>query len=388
MTKSSCYNIHGLAGIEISGKDSYIDEFDRELEFFRTDNCKAFLSLRVLEPLPESIKLSGASPLGDELFYDATEDKTIILLDAKPTFSAKDVMFVILGDMRTSSQITVHVPNGIWKDPRWITLAHNLLKRDSVNITFEEVGGILCRIAEPCLYYYLPTKGYSFLHAGAVYKKNGVLFFGPSNIGKTSIVLEMVKRGWEFLGDDMVIIDERNHALTYPKTIKLEGQNIATHPYLYKPLSAKLGTVDRFLLRRSMSGAARRPFKIALHASILDLFGDAKIRPQCDIDYVVRLTRSSQEKPTIQEIDPNSCVNSLSVGLFWEFNAQRWRHTEYRYCPSFPLGNDFILQEARHNEKITDIITKGLSRSKGLELRMPYNYSKIDDAVDMLLETL
>ena len=92
-----------------------------------------------------------------------------------------------------------------------------------------------------------------------------------------------------------------------------------------------------------------------------------------------------RRKPTVHEIDLNACVNSLSVGLFWEFNAQRWRHTEYRYCPSFPTARDFILEEARHNEKITNIISKCISRSKALELRMPYNYSKIDDAVDTLL---
>jgi hypothetical protein len=387
MTKSSCYNIHGLASIEVRGKNKYVDEFDKELKFFETTQCKPFLSLHVYEPLPETIKLSGMSPLGDELFYDLAEDKTVVLLDPKPTFSAKDVMFVILGDMRSSSQITVHVPNGIWKDPRWITFAHNLFKSDSVNVPYEEVGGILCRIAEPSLYYYLPRQGYSFLHAGAVAKEKGVLFFGPSNIGKTSIVLEMVKRGWEFLGDDMIIIDQRNHAFAYPKTIKLEGQNISTHPYLYKPLSSKMGQIDKFFLKRSMGAAAKKPFKIALYASILDLFTEAKIRTQANLDYVVRLVRSFQEKPTIHEIDLEACVDSLSVGLFWEFYAQR-RHTEYRYCSSFPLGKDFIAEEARHNEHITDIISKCVSKSKALELRMPYNYSKIDDAVDVLIANL
>jgi hypothetical protein len=387
MTKNRCYSIHGLAGIEVSGRDKYVDEFDKELGYFKTADCKPFLSLSVYEPLPESIEFSGCSPLGDELFYDLTEDKTVVLLDPKPTFSAKDVMFVILGDMRSSSRVTVHVPNGIWKDPRWVTFAHNLLRSDSVNIPYEEVGGILCRIAEPCLYYYLPNQGYSFLHAGAVAKEKGVLFFGPSNIGKTSIVLEMVKRGWEFLGDDMIIIDQRNHAFAYPKTIKLEGQNISTHPYLYKPLSSNLGALDKFFLRRSMRAAAKKPFKIALYASILDLFPDSKIRSETSLDYVVRLVRTPQERPTIQEISLEACINSLSVGLFWEFYAQR-RHTEYRYCSSFPLGRDFIAEEARHNEKINEIISKCISKSKALELRMPFNYSKIDDAVEVLEKAL
>lgn len=389
MTETRCYSIHGLAGIELSGKDEYVREFDRDLQFFQTSQCKPFLSLSVCEPLPETVKLSGASPLGDELFYDITEDKTIILRDPKPVFSEKDVMFVIFGDMRSSSKITVYVPNGTWgRYSRWINKAHNLLRSDSVNVTFEEVSGIIARIADPCLYYYLPSLGYSFLHAGAVHKDRGVLFFGPSNIGKTSIVLEMVNRGWEFLGDDLIIIDERNHALAYPKTIKLEGQNVATHPYLYKPLSLKMGTIDKFFLRRSMRAAAKKPFKIALHPSILDLFSDAKICKECNVDCIVRLSRSPQEKPTVNEIDLKACVNALSAGLFWEFHAQRWRHSEYRYCSSLPLGKDYILEEARHNEKITDIISKSISRSKAFELKIPYNYSKIDDAVDILLAKL
>lgn len=388
MVNSRYYSIHGLADIELSTTDRYVDEFDKELEFFRTTQCKPFMSLHVGEPLPKTINLSGSSPLGDELFYDAKEDKTIILRDPKPTFSAKDVMFVIFGDMRSSSKITVHVPNGTWTDPWWINLGHNILRRDSLNIPFEEVCAILCRIVESSLYYYLPSRGYSFLHAGGVCKQKGVLFFGPSNIGKTSITLEMVKRGWDFLGDDTVIIGEKNRVLSYPKTIKLEGQNIATHPYLYKSLSSKMGLFDKFLLKRSMTEAPNKPFKIALHASITDLFKEAKIRPECNIDYLVRLIRSPQEKPTVHEIDLKSCINSLSVGLFWEFNAQRWRHSEYRYCSAFALGSDFILEEARHHEIITDIISKSVSNSKALELRMPYNYSKIDDAIDVLEEEL
>jgi hypothetical protein len=392
LTKTRYYDIHGIAAIELnSSKESLVDEFDKELGFFRTDQSKPYLSLQV-GVLPESVDFRGASPLGGAILYAATEEKTIILQQAKPTSSKKDVQYVIFGDLREDSEVTIHIPNKIkiegqsYSPAKW--LMHKLIGKDLATLSSKEANEILVTLVEPSLYYFLPNRGYSLLHAAAVYREKGVLFFGPSNIGKSTITLEMVSRGWEFLGDDLILVDGKKHILAYPKTIKLEGQTLASHSQLFDSLSPNMGLVDKFLLRWIKSSAKRHPFKSPFNASISQLFSEAKIRKECDIDYIVRLNRAAQEKPTIQEIDLDTCIRSLAAGLFWEFNGQRWRHNEYRYCRSYALNNDFILEEAVHHEKINEILSKNFSNSSAFELRMPYDYSKIDDAANTLLAKL
>jgi hypothetical protein len=395
VTRNRHYNVYG-ADMELkSSQDSMVDALDKQFGFFLSDYGEPHLSLEI-GPLPESISLSGSSPLGGNLFYDVRENKTIILREEKPNFTSEDVLYVILGDIRSSSKITVYVPNvKTRRYPKWMISAHHLLTKNFVNVPSKLItdyvvaGHILSRIIEPCLYYSLPNRGFSFLHASGVSKEKGIAFFGPSNIGKSSIALEMVKRGWQFLGDDLIVIDgNHKRVLPYPKPVKLEGQTLAAHPHLFEGLSANMGTIDKFALKRFMDKALEKPFKTALDASINELFRDAKICQSSNLDYVVRLTRTGVDKPTIRDIDLDACVKSLSVGLFWEFNMQWWRYNEYVYSSSFFSNKDFILDEARHHEKIMDVMSKALSASKAFELQVPNNYARISDSVETLLAKL
>jgi hypothetical protein len=387
------YDVYGV-GIEVtSSQGSIVDALKEQIGFFERARCESILSLDI-GPLPESVSLSGSS-IGDNLFYNAKEDKTIVLRKAKPSFTEKDVLYVVIGDIRNNYKTVVYVPNVKRRHyPNWIISMHHLLTRNFVNIPsklitdYLEGGKIISRILEPSLYYSLPNRGLSFLHGSAVFKDLGLLFFGPSNVGKSTIALEMVKRGWEFLGDDLVIVDQNRRLLPYPKPVKLEGQTIAAHPYLFEGLSPNMGRIDKLALRRFMKKAVEKPFRTALDASINELFKDAKICPSCPIDRIVRLTRTTDDKPAIREIDLDSGIRSLSVGLFWEFNMQWWRYNQYLYSSSLFSNKDFVLEEAMHHEKIADIISKSLSGSRAFEFQVPNDHSKVDRAVDLLLTKL
>lgn len=69
------------------------------------------------------------------------------------------------------------------------------------------------------------TKDYVFLHAGAVSWKNKVLILpGKSRAGKTTLISELIRRGWEYFSDEFAILD--NSGLVHPFTKKLSVRGI------------------------------------------------------------------------------------------------------------------------------------------------------------------
>lgn len=66
----------------------------------------------------------------------------------------------------------------------------------------------------------------AFLHAGAVSKKGeAFVFMGGGNVGKTSLVLNLVRRGYKYLSDDWLILSE-GKAYPFPKKIRVFDYNL------------------------------------------------------------------------------------------------------------------------------------------------------------------
>jgi hypothetical protein len=94
-----------------------------------------------------------------------------------------------------------------------------------------------------CLMWW-PSK--TSLHAGTV-AKNGkaFVFTGGGGVGKTSIVLNLLKNGYDFLGDDWLII-EGNKAFPFPRRVHIFDYNLKDEEiakqvlgwkrYYYKPM--------------------------------------------------------------------------------------------------------------------------------------------------------
>lgn len=67
-----------------------------------------------------------------------------------------------------------------------------------------------------------------WLHAGAVSRGSGsVLFVGDSGAGKSTFVIELCRRGWRYMSDDVVPVDTRTgSALPFPLTPSVRTQDV------------------------------------------------------------------------------------------------------------------------------------------------------------------
>lgn len=64
------------------------------------------------------------------------------------------------------------------------------------------------------------------LHAGVAGPVDRpILLLGSSGVGKSTLVLELMKGGWSYWSDDLAVIDVDHRCVPYPKAIKFEGRH-------------------------------------------------------------------------------------------------------------------------------------------------------------------
>lgn len=65
---------------------------------------------------------------------------------------------------------------------------------------------------------------YVFLHAGvASWKGKAIIIPAKSHAGKTTLVLELVKRNCEYLSDEFAVIDKNGYVYPFPKKLSVRG---------------------------------------------------------------------------------------------------------------------------------------------------------------------
>ncbi|MFB0563423.1 MAG: hypothetical protein ACETWM_19670 [Candidatus Lokiarchaeia archaeon] len=164
------------------------------------------------------------------------------------------------------------------------------------------------------------------IHAAAIAKGNqSYLLCAPANTGKTSCVLELIKEGWEYLGDDWIIVGN-NKIYSFPKTIHIFDYNIVYDKeyftkyyrikkpmYLYSKLQffIKKQIIKRVpsrFLRYGINKILSRPLYYLKVNEILPKISIADYKP---IDKVFFLQRQNCDKICINPIDISEIINKI-----------------------------------------------------------------------------
>jgi hypothetical protein len=391
------YDLNGLVNVAISGVNSQVGQImDETLGIFRGNEGETDLRLVLGEYPGESWKPSGFT-VGDRLLYDPVSDSTTVF--RRPTtavLSKSDVEYVIVGDFRKDgSKVTVYVPDLPKPAGYWHAISKGLARRNLGRALMAASGSrsyqtgeielaaakIRLAVLEPFLYYRLPFKGSTLVHGSVVSSDgSGLMFAGGGHIGKTALSLEMVKRGYSYLGDDLAMVGEKGQAFPYPEPIRIQEQHLPLFPDLEGRLTSRMGSTERFIFKRLLRSSPNDILELMPRLAISELFEGAKIGGSCRLDNVILIRKGVIESPVFDEIDLESITGVLAAELFWEFEAGHWRHNQYIYCPSCAKGVDFLSEEREHSNMVERIIKDSLRGSKLFRLQVPYEF-KINEAM-------
>ncbi|NIO44345.1 MAG: hypothetical protein GTN36_02215 [Candidatus Aenigmarchaeota archaeon] len=118
-------------------------------------------------------------------------------------------------------------------------------KKTIINVDANASGQLFIPgyIIDPIIRIKMQEKGYPMIHASAVSKnKNGYVFAARSGCGKTVISVSLLEKGFDFLGDNWIII-KNGYALNYISTLNIFDYNINDF------VSDKMSSKDLYILK-------------------------------------------------------------------------------------------------------------------------------------------
>lgn len=161
-------------------------------------------------------------------------------------------------------------------------------------------------IVEPIIQYKLVQKGYSFVHSSSVGGKKAHVFVSLPGVGKTSIAMNLVREGYEFFGDDFIIL-YKNKVYSYPTSVRLLDYNMKTCPFLWKKIKnkEKLFLTLKSLLRIFSLNKIKLPQDIDVK-QITNKVGKSK-----EIGSVNILRSSKNSKVKIKKITKREAIRKI-----------------------------------------------------------------------------
>jgi hypothetical protein len=107
--------------------------------------------------------------------------------------------------------------------------------------------------------------GQSYIHASSIERDGeGVVLIAWAGVGKTTAVLRLVaEHGFNFLSDDLALVDDRGELWRTPKRLQIYGHNVTGEDSLQRLLLGGRSFLDRAgwewrLMRHGPSGVRRR----------------------------------------------------------------------------------------------------------------------------------
>jgi hypothetical protein len=389
------YDIQGLARIELRGPNRQLVEvLDRTLMPFRAEGHEADFALE-LGSYPSGDWEPRGSTVGDRMLYDrGLRQTTVFRVPMGNSLRKRDVQFIISGQPRVGTDsVTVNVPDTSRKVSRFRRAAIEALDLEgrraflalagdpmfTAEIVEQEAEGILQTLLEPFLYYRLVGKDCTFVHGAALSSdSSGVLIVGLASVGKTSLALDLVKKGYLYYGDDLPILSKNGELIANPKPIKLRPQHIELFPEMTQVLLKGMNRKERFLLAREARNHHARFMKRLPRLNLEDIFEGARIGHRVPLKTVIFLRRMSGKEFYVDELDRESLIRDIAADLFFQFPCAPWRKTMYYFCPSIALGNDFMAEEDQHHKRVIGILTEAFSKVRIVRLNAPLEYSSGD----------
>jgi hypothetical protein len=238
--------------------------------------------------------------------------------------------------------------------------------------------------------FWWPDK--SILHAGGVCKNGkAFIFTGGANVGKTSIVLNLLKEGFEYLSDDWIVVGNEK-AYPMPKTIhvfdyNLKDKEIANRilgikKFLYFPYFSFIEYLRKYFPNRYVRYGLE-VLKPMFHANLNKINPYAKIGSPTRISKVFFLERSNLVDNIYLSEDIQAeelARRAVHVNLHeWNFIYKEY----YRYVYLFGIKNEKFEKKPYHEY---NILYNTFKNSKIIRVTIPYKMDLSKEDIVSLFE--
>ena len=224
----------------------------------------------------------------------------------------------------------------------------------------------------------------SLLHAGAVAVDNkAFVFTGKGNVGKTSLVLQGINRGYNYLSDDWLVV---GNSLAYPlpKRIRIFDYNLVFDNRIAKKVVgnnyAKILLIKLwFHMRNKFTSLIPHPYiKRVLNVlrpiykvDIAELNPNVRVALSTPIHNIFYLERKKRQEFRIDEMDPIVLANKMVSYNFFE-KAYFWQ-LYFLNC----FYNAFVCADmlCKEYEKQKEILRSVFEKANVYKVSIPENMS-------------
>lgn len=382
------YSIHELTSIKIKGNNFVTKTSDAEFGDTISDkNSTKTINLNVGMPIDLS---SNITMLGDGMFYMEDKDAVVISIDNEAySLKPEEIELVIEGDplLTKNTNVSINTPrtipyegglsggvSRIIADIKAETIPHIAKNKEE-----RWAGMLLSSVLEPIMYFTLPTLNHTFIHAaGLAYDEKGLLIIGHSNVGKTSLALEMVMDGYSFLGDDLTILSNKGEILSFPKPVKLEGHNITERPEILNKIKERMGANEKVFFKMLTSYLKNKSRSVSAIVRLEDVLENPTICSKSQINRIIHIKRYNGNDLIVDKITLEESIEEAALNLFWEFECQDYRYIKPFYAFKRAKGEDYATFLNEHHNKIKNILESSFSNVQSYMIKVPTSATTTD----------
>lgn len=163
---------------------------------------------------------------------------------------------------------------------------------------------IQAQVLEPILYYNFLNQNVLFMHCAGV-SRNGLAYVFPAHggTGKTTTCLALMGNGFDFMGDDLLLVDVNNkRVFPYPRPLHLFSYNVKNLHGARLPISLVSKIYFKNIVRLILEKILKTDFLISTRAHAEHLFSDFRLSKSAKLNSLTFLKKDgANEEIAIQE---------------------------------------------------------------------------------------
>lgn len=375
------YSIHGFANLRIeTDSDENLSMIDKELGWAKANSVNPDLVFHVGQ---FAVKELGPLISMGKDFYCDKDNRSVISIGKYTKGDLSDIKYFM---SRTQDERCPIVLVNFKKKRygRFHQLARIAIHSSTyfeLEISLWNIVNMLCF---PFIHCVLQSHGLTLLRASSVaINENGILFHGQKHSGKSTIMHEFLRKGYQYGSDDYSILSEDGLLYSFPTRTRVSKEESDQYPEVMQTMIKEINSISRWALKlnRLLGGMALRVQRVSADNIISD-----SSNGMCNkLGVVFNLSPYTGNEVVIRQISVSSFIQRCLYTIEKEF-------TFYEYADprsaGMRLGSEQFFGGRTHLLlNAQKILQKALGEVSPYEVLLPQG-SRVENVVDLMMESI